>query len=124
MAHEIFSPGFVRTDQRGLFQEVLNDGHWESLVMGRMNPDAVLGHHYHKKTLIFFYLPRGSARIKTVDVETAETDLFSLHGGQGVLLRTNESHAIRFLEESDFVMLKSLRYDPTDPDTYEFIVED
>ena len=124
MGHEILTPGFERTDERGLFQEVLNDGHWESLVVGRMNPDAVLGNHYHKKTQIFFYLSRGCAHVRTVDVETDEGDVFYLHGGQGVLLRTNESHAIRFLEESDFVMLKSLRYNPTDPDTYECPVED
>jgi len=124
MGHEILTPGFVRTDERGLFQEVLNDGHWESLIMGKMNPDALLGNHYHKKTLIFFYVSRGSARIKTVDVRTNERDEFLLREQQGVLLGANVSHVIRFLEESEFVMLKSLRYNPEDPDTYEFVVED
>jgi hypothetical protein len=47
-----------------------------------------------------------------------------LRAGQGVILNTNESHAIRFIEESDFVMLKSLRYNPADPDTYQFPVKD
>jgi dTDP-4-dehydrorhamnose 3,5-epimerase-like enzyme len=124
MGHEIITPSFERNDRRGLFQEVLNDGRWESLIAGRMNPGAVLGNHYHKKTVIFFYLTRGAVRIKTVHVRTNEIDVFSLQSGQGVLLHTDESHIIRFLEESEFVMLKSLRYDPADPDTYEFPVED
>jgi dTDP-4-dehydrorhamnose 3,5-epimerase-like enzyme len=124
MAHEILTPSFERKDDRGLFQEVLNDGGWEALICGRMNPDAVLGNHYHKKTLVFFYLSSGSARIATIHVETEEKDVFFLKSGQGVILSTNESHAIRFIEESDFIMLKSLRYDPADPDTYPFPVKD
>jgi quercetin dioxygenase-like cupin family protein len=124
MAHEILTPSFERKDDRGTFQEVLNDGSWEALICGRMNPDAVLGNHYHKKTVIFFYLASGSARITTIHVEKEDKDVFFLKSGQGVILSTNESHAIRFIEESDFVMLKSLRYDPADPDTYPFPVKD
>ena len=40
------------------------------------------------------------------------------------MLRFNESHAIRFLEESEFIMLKSQKYESDDPDTYRFLVED
>jgi dTDP-4-dehydrorhamnose 3,5-epimerase-like enzyme len=124
MAHEILTPSFERKDDRGIFREVLNDGSWEALICGRMNSDAVLGNHYHKKTLIFFYISSGSARITTIHVETEDKDVFILKSGQGVILSVNESHAIRFLEESDFVMLKSLRYDPEDPDAYPFPVKD
>jgi dTDP-4-dehydrorhamnose 3,5-epimerase-like enzyme len=124
MAHEILVPGFVRTDERGMFVEVLNDGSWQALISGRMNRDAVMGNHYHRKTVVFFFLATGAARIKTVNVETAERDDFVLQGGQGVMLGVNESHSIRFQELSDFVMLKSRRYDPADPDTYHFPVED
>jgi hypothetical protein len=124
MGHEILTPCFERTDDRGIFREVLNDGNWEALICGRMNPDAVVGNHYHKKTLIFFYLSSGSVRITTVNMETGAKDVFLLKSGQGVILTINESHAIRFLEESDFIMLKSLRYDAADPDTYLFPIKD
>jgi mannose-6-phosphate isomerase-like protein (cupin superfamily) len=124
MRHEILTPSFERSDDRGIFREVLNDGSWEALICGRMNPDAVLGNHYHKQTVIFFYIARGLARVTTVHVETKDKDDFFLRSDQGVFLNINESHAIRFMEESDFVMLKSLRYDPADPDTYDFHVED
>lgn len=124
MSHTILPPSFDRVDDRGTFQEVLNGGHWEALIRGRMNPDAVMGNHYHKKTLIFFYLTSGAVNIKTVHVETGTRDEFQLQTGQGVMLQTHESHVIRFLEESEFIMLKSLRYDAGDPDTFSFPVED
>lgn len=122
MAHDIVKPTFTRTDARGLFMEVLNDGRWETLLTGTMNPGAVLGDHYHKETIVFFFLTRGAAHIKTIDVETRARDAFDLRSGEGVLLHTGESHAIHFAELSDFIMLKSKRYDPANPDTFEFVV--
>ncbi len=124
MEHEILNPSFERIDDRGTFREVLNGGHWEALICGRMKPDAVMGNHYHKRTVIFFCVTSGSAKIATIHVETGERDAFLLKSGEGVILNTNESHAIRFIDESDFVMLKSLRYDPADPDTYKYPVKE
>lgn len=124
MPHEILPTTFERNDERGLFREILNNGHWEALITGRMNPQAVIGNHFHKRTVIFFHIANGAASIKTINVTTGKKDDFSLHSGQGVILPVNESHAIRFLEESDFIMLKSVKYDPTDPDTFDFPVED
>ncbi|MEI7450652.1 MAG: hypothetical protein WCJ75_13610 [Desulfomonile sp.] len=122
MSHEILPPTFERNDERGLFQEVLNSGKWEALICGRMKPQTIIGNHYHNKTVVFIYLTEGSARIKTVHVETDDREEFLLKSGQGVVLRTQEAHAIRFVEESAFVMLKSIPYDPADPDTFHFIV--
>ena len=123
MSHEIVVPSFERSDERGVFQEVLNDGRWEALIHGSMQPGAVMGNHYHKHTAIFFYLTAGAATIKTVHVVTGENDEFQLKSGEGAILRINESHAIRFLKESEFIMLKSQKYDADDPDTYRFPVE-
>jgi dTDP-4-dehydrorhamnose 3,5-epimerase-like enzyme len=124
MSHEVLPLSFERVDARGLFQEVLNEGHWEALLRGELKAGGVLGNHYHKRTVIFFHLTRGSAHIKTVHVETGERDEFHLSATQGVMLRTDESHAIRFLEDSEFIMLKSLNYNPDDPDTFPFPVEE
>ena len=124
MPHEILTPVFERNDERGTFAEVLNSGPWETFISCHMNPDSVLGNHYHKKTSIFLYILRGSARIKTVHVQTGSEDQFSLESGQGVILRPMESHSIRLLQESEFVMLKSHRYDQADPDTFHFPVKD
>ena len=93
-------------------------------ITGTMKPGAVMGNHYHKETTIFFYLTTGSGKIDTIHVESKQTDSFTLNGNEGVLLKPFESHTIRFLEPSDFVMLKSIAYDPDSPDTYHFPVEE
>jgi dTDP-4-dehydrorhamnose 3,5-epimerase-like enzyme len=122
MAQAIIKPTFERNDDRGIFRELINIGNWESLANGQMRPGAVMGNHYHKRTQVYFHLLQGSARIRTVRVDTGERDEFLLNANQGVILVANESHAIEFLEESQFLMLKSRRFDAADPDTYHFDV--
>ena len=123
MKHDVLAPTFQRRDGRGLFVEALNGGPWETLVFGTMKRDAEMGQHYHKKTEIFFCLTKGKAEVTIVHVETREREQLLLEAPQGVRLRVNESHAIRFLEDSGFIMLKSLRYDPSDSDTFSHPVE-
>ncbi|MEP7293741.1 MAG: hypothetical protein ABI835_18280 [Chloroflexota bacterium] len=123
MAHEIVKPSFVRSDARGTFVEVLNGAAWENLIAGNMNPGAALGHHYHKETRVFFYVVQGAVEIKTLHVDTGATDKFQLHDGEGVILQTFESHVIRFQTPTQFIMMKSKRYDPGNPDTFEMRVE-
>ncbi len=124
MSHEIVKPVFERSDDRGIFREILNVGSWESLVSGAMNPGSVMGNHYHKETVVFFYLLNGSAEINTIHIESGIKDKFKLNAQQGVLLKPYESHAVMFTQSSEFLMLKSIKYDPADPDTYHFAVED
>lgn len=122
--HAIVTPGFERRDERGLFQEIVSGESFAAVSRGRMRAGAVMGNHFHKRTRIFFFLTSGRARIQTVDVETGAPDAFELSEGQGVYLEPGESHAIRFAEESEFVMLKSIPFDPADPDTYPYPVPD
>jgi dTDP-4-dehydrorhamnose 3,5-epimerase-like enzyme len=116
--HQVVTAGFERKDERGVFREVLNGFEARTFVCGEMKTGAVLGNHFHKRTRVFFYLTRGAARVATVDVGTGEKDSFSLKANQGCFFEVNESHAVRFTEDSEFVMLKSLSYDPADPDTF------
>ncbi len=124
MPHVILRPTFERRDERGFFQEIVNGFPFAAASRGRMSAGAVMGNHFHKKTRIFFFLTSGNARIKTVVVGTGATDEFRLSANEGVCLEPGESHAIRYEADSEFVMLKSLPYDPEDPDTYEFPVGD
>jgi dTDP-4-dehydrorhamnose 3,5-epimerase-like enzyme len=110
---------FARRDDRGTFLEVRNSGPWEAVIAGRMRAGAVMGNHYHRKTVVYFFLVRGAARVDIVDVETGERGRVDLPAEHGLLLPANRSHAIRFHEESDYILLKSRPYDPKEPDTYE-----
>jgi len=118
MPHEIVTAGFERKDERGVFREVLNGFEARTFVCGEMKEGSVLGNHFHRRTRVFFYLTRGSARVATVNVETGATDSFTLEENQGCFFEVNESHAVRFTKAGEFVMLKSHPYDPADPDTY------
>jgi quercetin dioxygenase-like cupin family protein len=123
LPHEIVRAGFERNDERGVFREVLSDFESRTFVCGEMKRGAILGNHYHKRTRVFFYLTRGAARVATLNVETGEEDSFGLKENEGVFFEVNESHAVRFLRDGEFVMLKSLPYDPADPDTFPHTVE-
>lgn len=118
MTHAIVTPSFVRTDHRGILTEVLNRGRWESILTGDMSPGAVMGNHYHKITRVFFFVIKGSVSVRTLHAETGARDVFDLRDGEGVLLHPNESHAMTFLTQTQFLMLKSHHYDPSNPDTY------
>jgi hypothetical protein len=118
----ILKPTFERADERGILREVLNEGTWESVLCGTMTPGAIMGNHYHKQTLVFYFLTRGCAQVRTLHTQTGERSEFLLRANEGVLLKPDESHAITYLEESDFLLLKSRRYDPADADTYPFPV--
>ena len=118
MSRAMLGPSFRREDARGTLVEILNTGSWASLLSGSMKRDAVLGNHYHKSTAVFFFLTRGRARIRTVDVHTGMRDDFVLSADQGVQLVAGESHAICFLEDSEFLMLKSRAHTEADLDTF------
>jgi quercetin dioxygenase-like cupin family protein len=123
LAHEIVTASFERNDERGVFREVLNGFEARTFICGEMKKGAILGNHYHKRTRIFLYLTRGAAQVGTVNVETGERDSFGLKENQGCFFEVNESHAVRFTEDGEFVMLKSLAYDARDPDTFSHPVE-
>ena len=118
MAREILEPGFERRDGRGVFLEISNGFPAQTVLSGSMKKGAVLGNHYHKRTRVFFFVTRGSAAVAIENVQTGEREDLQLSESRGVFFEVNESHAVRFLEDGDFVMLKSLPYDPADPDTY------
>ena len=118
MPHEIVKPGFARRDARGAFLEISNGFPAQTVICGRMKAGALLGNHYHRRTRVFFFVSRGSAEVVTVHVETGERDAFTLRENQGAFFEVNETHAVRFVEDGEFVMLKSLPYDAADPDTF------
>ncbi len=123
MMHAILKPSFVRKDERGTFTEVFNEGNWQTLLTGTMTPGAVMGNHYHKETDVYFYVMAGAVEIKTLDVFSGAREVFELHSGEGVILPMNESHAVHFVQDTSFLMMKSKHYDPASPDTFEMQVE-
>jgi dTDP-4-dehydrorhamnose 3,5-epimerase-like enzyme len=124
MGLSIVEPIYTRQDERGLFQEVIRGKAWRTVIVGHMRSGSEMGHHYHRKTQVYFHITSGAAKVSTEDVETGDRDQLELSSGQGVLLEPKQSHVIRFTCESDFLMLKSLGYDPENPDTIQYLVSE
>lgn len=114
---------FEREDERGSFIEVVSGGPWETVITGTMRRGAVMGNHYHKCTRMFFFVMDGEAWIDVVDVTTGTECTRRVAGGEGMYLEPNQAHAIRFGQESRFLLLKSRQYRENDADTYPFVVE-
>ena len=123
MKHDVVKASFSREDARGSFVEATNRGPWQCVIHGRMNPGAVLGHHYHKKAAIFFYLTAGAAEVRFLHAETGARDVVRLTAGEGVHIAPLESHAVSFVAGGEFLMLKSVAFDAADPDIYELRVD-
>lgn len=116
-------PTFQRVDDRGVLTEVLNDGTWATVLHGRMKRGAILGNHYHRQTVTFLFIITGCAEVATVEVAGGRRERLTVSAGQGAWLQPNVSHAIRFLEDSECLILKSIRYDPDHPDTVAYPVD-
>jgi quercetin dioxygenase-like cupin family protein len=113
---------YERLDERGRFVEILAEGKWEAVIHGAMKPGSVMGNHYHLLTRVYFYLIRGQVTIDILRLTDGERRTYTLHSGKGMYLDQGVAHAIRFEEEGEFIVVKSRKYDPTEPDTYDFDV--
>jgi len=112
------TPSYVREDDRGSFQEILNTGPWHTVISGVMRSGAILGNHYHQKTTVFLHLFDGTAEVHAISLDGEIRRNLRLSGGEGVRLEPNQAHAVRFLSDTRFLLLKSLPYQDDDPDTY------
>ncbi len=115
---------FERVDDRGTFTEIISEGNWRAVIHGQMNAGAVMGNHYHAATRIYFYLTKGRCDIDLVNVGNGDRKRVELESGKGIYLEVGASHAIRFREASEFILLKSLPFNPTDPDTFPYVIDD
>jgi len=117
------APVFVRRDARGLFEELVNTGRWESCIHGLMVAGSEIGHHYHAYTVVAYFLLAGRARITTLDVNTRERKEVEIAAGQGFVFRPSQARVVHLLEESRFLLLKTPAYDPAKPDLLAYRVD-
>ncbi len=113
---------YERLDARGRFVEILAEGQWEAVIHGSMKQDSVMGNHYHLLTRVYFYLIRGEVTTRLLRLSDGERRSHTLHSGEGMYLEPGVAHAIHFDQPGEFIVVKSLKYNPDEPDTYDFDV--
>ncbi len=104
---------YKRIDKRGVFIEYFNDDQaWRSVNGGTMKKGAVMGNHYHKKARTLFYILSGSAVVvaKNIKKTGAKIQKIYLKNSEGAVIEKYETHAWKFLEKSDFLLLKSEKF--------------
>jgi quercetin dioxygenase-like cupin family protein len=111
-------PSFVRKDDRGHFIEIVNEGPWETIIHGSMKKGKTMGNHYHRECRAFFYLISGKAEVRIRHLIDNTFDTVSLKAGQGICFLPFEVHKVYYLEDSDFILLKSYRYRDDAPDIF------
>lgn len=116
----IEKPVFSRVDNRGSFHELYDSGEWQSIIAGKMKTGAVMGNHYHKFTTVSVYLTSGKAIIETYNLTTKERSRCEIGALQGYVFRPEEVRQITYLEDSDFLLLKTHRYDHANPDLIDY----
>jgi len=116
----IKKPAFERIDDRGRFIELLNQHSWESLIIGNMKNGAEMGHHYHNHTILYFYLLSGVVHIKTLNLKNNKKLEYDLKQGQAFIFKPEEVRVITYKTNSQFIILKSPRYDPNNPDLIDY----
>ncbi len=112
---------YERDDHRGTFREYVNsDRKWKSVNYGTMRKNAIMGNHYHKKNKAIFFILSGSAEflIKNI-LKNGGVRKMILKEGEGVEIDRFETHTIKFLEKSSFLLLKSEKFSERDKDLYE-----
>lgn len=115
-------------DKRGSLKKILmisqlkEDEKIEEIYVLYSNQGSVRGNHYHKKTLEYFSVISGTAKVALKNLDTGAFEEMIMSGGSNVILRVppNVVHAFKNEEEEPFIMLaiSSKEYNKLDTDTF------
>ena len=91
-------------DERGVIQDVLQDGDFQHATIIRSVAGAVRGNHYHRETWQWLFVISGSIRY-VVGLPAGTVEEGVLRANDLLLTEPNESHALETLEETLFLVL-------------------
>lgn len=89
----------------------------------RNDEDAEMGNHYHRECRAFLYLIKGRARVVIRHLVDNSMDEIIGDGGVGIYFLPFETHIVKYLDDTEFILLKSYRYSDSNPDIIPCAVE-
>lgn len=108
-----------RSDRRGSFMGLINQGNWKEVNLASTNAGEMRGGHFHKKTREIIFLLRGEAEVELKDVRNPEKgERLTLKQGEGVEIEPYTLHTLKYLQDSEQVALLTERFEPSDPDLH------
>lgn len=115
-------------DKRGILKKILKkeqlDGgiNIEEVYVLYSNKGSIRGNHYHKKTLEYFTVIKGKARVALIDLSSGEKSLIDMSADDNVVLKVspNIAHAFENREDEELIILviSSKEYTEKDTDTF------
>lgn len=90
-------------DNRGYIKDLLEKKNINAITFITQKKDKVRGNHYHKKTIQWNYLLKGKIKI-FAQIKGEKTKSVILKVGDLVVTEKNESHAIKAVKDSEFLV--------------------
>ena len=108
----------VSSDDRGVIDVVCEDGPWERMNHIRTKKGFIRGDHYHQLNSELHYVLNGSLELYVRDLRTGEEATYQFIGGDCFIVEPHEFHTLRHLEDSEYMVLFSRRFDSENPDVH------
>ena len=108
-----------RSDERGSFLGLVNEGNWREVNYVRTRAGAVRGKQFSKETHEVVFLLKGEVEVELQDVhDPIQRATFRLREGEGVEIRPYTYHVIRYLTDCQQITLLDKPFDETNPDLH------
>lgn len=92
-------------DARGAIRDILIGNDVDAITIITCAKDSVRGNHFHKKSMQYSYIVKGSFLCATQKDENAPVETKEIKEGDLVVHELEERHAFKALEDSVFLSL-------------------
>ena len=90
-------------DSRGKITDLIEKKNINAITLITQKKGKIRGNHYHKKTIQWNYLLKGKIAIYA-KIKNEKTKIITLKVGDLVITSKNESHAIKAIKDSEFLV--------------------
>lgn len=109
-----------RSDARGSFLGLVNEGNWREANYVRTHTGAVRGKHFSKETHELVFLLKGKVEVELQDVnDPTQRVTFHLHEGEGIEIMPYTYHVMRYLTDCEQINLLDKPFDEANPDFHD-----
>jgi dTDP-4-dehydrorhamnose 3,5-epimerase-like enzyme len=106
-----------RSDDRGSFLGLVNEGSWREVNYFRTRAGAVRGKHFSKETHEVVFLLKGEVEVELQDVnDPTQRVTFRLREGEGVEIMPYTYRVMRYLTDCEQITLLDKPFDEMNPD--------
>lgn len=114
---KLLNPEFKHSDDRRTITQLFT-GWVEQVNTYEAKKGSTLGNHYHKHTIEYFYILKGTATVYLEDTVTHSAWSQVIRSGDLFVVHPYEFHTIDCLTDVEMMTFLSMPYDKDKPDIY------